>query len=123
MPVPEVEDNMKVKIVISSDAPQLSLARIQLELEAFQLVSALLVGFLAHLVLQKIWQIELFVLFIVWSPSYGYFIFQLQICEIFEEFASNLVNHFQNITIGTFMYYKLNKYYFCRENFLKKCKS
>ena len=34
-PMAEVEDNMKVKIVISSDAPELSLARIQLELEAF----------------------------------------------------------------------------------------
>ena len=111
---------MKVKIVISSDAPELSLARIQLELEAFQLISALLVEFLAHLALQKIWQIELFVLFIVWFPSYGYFIFQLQSCEIFEEFASNLVNHFQKITIGTFMCYKFNKYYFCKENFLKK---
>ena len=83
MPVPEVEDNMKVKIVISSDAPQLSLARIQLELEAFQLVSALPVGFLTHLALQKIWQIELFVSFIVWYPFYGYFIFQLQSYEIF----------------------------------------
>ena len=114
---------MKVKIVISSDAPQLSLARIQLELEALQLVSALPVGFLAHLTLQKIWQIELFVLFIVWFPSYGYFIFQLQSCEIFEEYASDLVNHFKKITIGTFMCYKFNKYYFCRENFLKKCKS
>ena len=49
MPVPEVEDNMKVKIVISSDAPKLSSALIQLELEAFQLGSARLVRFLAHL--------------------------------------------------------------------------
>ena len=35
--VPKVEDDMNVKIVISSDAPELSSARIQLELEAFQL--------------------------------------------------------------------------------------
>ena len=39
-PVPEVEDDMNVKIVISSDAPKLSSAQIQLELEAFQLRSA-----------------------------------------------------------------------------------
>ena len=83
MPVPEVEDNMKVRIVTSSDAPELSLAWIQLELEAFQLVLALLVGFLAHFVLQKIWQIELFVSFIVWFSFYGYFLFQLQSYEIF----------------------------------------
>ena len=36
----EVEDDMNVKIVISSDAPKLSSALIQLELEAFQLGSA-----------------------------------------------------------------------------------
>ena len=36
-PVPEVEDDMNVKIVISSDAPELSSALIRLELEAFQL--------------------------------------------------------------------------------------
>ena len=36
-PVPEVEDDMNVNIVISSDAPKLSSALIQLELEAFQL--------------------------------------------------------------------------------------
>ena len=35
--MPEVEDDMNVKIVISSDAPKLSSALIQLELEAFQL--------------------------------------------------------------------------------------
>ena len=39
-PVQEVEDDMNVKIVISSDAPKLSSTRIQLELEAFQLCSA-----------------------------------------------------------------------------------
>ena len=39
-PVPKVEDDMNVKIVISSDASKLSSARIQLELEAFQLRSA-----------------------------------------------------------------------------------
>ena len=33
----EVEDDMNVKIVISNDAPKLSSALIQLELEAFQL--------------------------------------------------------------------------------------
>ena len=48
-PVPEVEGDMNLKIVISSDAPELSSARIQLEPEAFQLCSARLVGFLAHL--------------------------------------------------------------------------
>ena len=48
-PVQEVEDDMNVKIVISSDAPKLSSALIQLELEAFQLGSARLVRFLAHL--------------------------------------------------------------------------
>ena len=37
--MPEVEDDMEVKIVISSDAPKLSSALIQLELEAFQLGS------------------------------------------------------------------------------------
>ena len=111
---------MKVKKVISSYASMLSSAWIQLELEAFQLDLARLVGFLAQVVLQKIWQIELFVLFIVWFPSYGYFIFQLQSCEIFEEFTSDLVNHFQKITLGTCMCYKFNKYYFCKENFLKK---
>ena len=36
----EVEDDMNVKIVISSDSPKLSSALIQLELEAFQLGSA-----------------------------------------------------------------------------------
>ena len=35
--MPEVEDDMNLKIVISSDTPELNLARIQLELEAFQL--------------------------------------------------------------------------------------
>ena len=40
IPVPEVEGDMNLKIVISSDAPKLSSARIQLELEAFQLRSA-----------------------------------------------------------------------------------
>ena len=40
MPVPEVEDDMNVKIVLSSDAPKLISAGIQLELEAFQLGSA-----------------------------------------------------------------------------------
>ena len=38
--VPEVEGDMNLKIVISSDASKLSSARIQLELEAFQLRSA-----------------------------------------------------------------------------------
>ena len=38
--MPEVEDDMNVKIAISSDAPKLSSARIQLKLEAFQLGSA-----------------------------------------------------------------------------------
>ena len=33
----EVEDDMNVKIVISSDVPKLSSALIHLELEAFQL--------------------------------------------------------------------------------------
>ena len=49
-PVPEVEDDMNLKIVISSDAPELSSARIQLELEDFQLGSARLVGFSSQLV-------------------------------------------------------------------------
>ena len=44
------------------NAPELILARIQLELEAFQL--AWLVGFWAQLVLQIIWQNELLVLFV-----------------------------------------------------------
>ena len=46
-PVPEVEDDMNAKIVISSasDALKLSSARIQLKLEAFQLSLARLVGF------------------------------------------------------------------------------
>ena len=39
-PGPEVEDDLNAKIVISSDAPKLSSAWIQLELEAFQLRSA-----------------------------------------------------------------------------------
>ena len=39
-PVPEVEGDMNLKIVISSDAPKLSSTQIQLELEAFQLRSA-----------------------------------------------------------------------------------
>ena len=39
-PVPEVEDDMNVKIVISSDTPELNLAQIQIELEAFQLCLA-----------------------------------------------------------------------------------
>ena len=39
-PVPEVEDDMNVKIVISSDASELSSAQIQLELETFQLGSS-----------------------------------------------------------------------------------
>ena len=39
-PVPEVEGDMNLKIVISSDAPKLSSTRIQLKLEAFQLRSA-----------------------------------------------------------------------------------
>ena len=47
--MPEVEDDMNVKIVISSDAPKLSSALIQLELDAFQLGLAWLVGFSAHL--------------------------------------------------------------------------
>ena len=47
--MPEVEDDMNVKIVISSDAPKLSSALIQLELEAFQLGSPRLVKFSAHL--------------------------------------------------------------------------
>ena len=38
--MPEVEDDMNVKIVISSDTPELNLAQIQLELEAFQLCLA-----------------------------------------------------------------------------------
>ena len=38
--MPEVEGDMNLKIVISSDAPELSSARIQLELEDFQLGSA-----------------------------------------------------------------------------------
>ena len=37
---PEVEDDMNVKIVISSDASELSSAQIQLELETFQLGSS-----------------------------------------------------------------------------------
>ena len=56
---------MKVKKVISSYASMLSSAWIQLELEAFQLDLARLVGFLAQVVLQKIWQIKLFLLIIV----------------------------------------------------------
>ena len=48
-PVPKVEDDMNVKIVISSDALELSFAQIQLKLQAFQLGSTWLVGFLAHL--------------------------------------------------------------------------
>ena len=47
--MPKVEDDMNVKIVISSDALELSFAQIQLELEAFQLGSTWLVGFSAHL--------------------------------------------------------------------------
>ena len=47
----------------TSDAPELSSARIQLELEDFQLGSARLVRFWAQLILQKIWHNELFVLF------------------------------------------------------------
>ena len=47
--VPEVEDDMNLKMVISIDAPELSSARIQLELEPFHLCSARLVGFLTHL--------------------------------------------------------------------------
>ena len=47
--MPEVEDDMNVKIVMSSDTPELSLALIQLEIEAFQLRYAWLVGFSAHL--------------------------------------------------------------------------
>ena len=47
--VPKLEDDMNVKIIISSDARKLSSARIQLELEAFQLRLARLVGFSAHL--------------------------------------------------------------------------
>ena len=43
--VPEVEDDMNLKMVISIDAPELSSAWIQLELEAFQLGSAQLMGF------------------------------------------------------------------------------
>ena len=39
-PVPEVEGDMNLKIVITSDASKLSSAWIQLELEAFQLRSA-----------------------------------------------------------------------------------
>ena len=39
-PVPKVEDDMNVKIVISSDALELSFAQIQLKLEAFQPGSA-----------------------------------------------------------------------------------
>ena len=99
--MPKVEDDMKVKKVISSYASMLSSAWIQLELEAFQLDLARLVGFLAQVVLQKIWQIKLFLLIIVWFPTYGYVQFQLQSCEIFEEYASDLVNYFQKITIGT----------------------
>ena len=48
-PVPEVENDMNIKKVIRSDALELSLAQIQLKLEDFQLSSAWLVGFLAHL--------------------------------------------------------------------------
>ena len=40
MPVPEVENDMNMKKVIRSDALELSLAQIQLKLEAFQLRSA-----------------------------------------------------------------------------------
>ena len=52
--MPEVEDDMNVKKVISSDAPKLSLALIQLKLEAFrlglaQLDLARLLEFSAHL--------------------------------------------------------------------------
>ena len=47
--MPEVEDDTNVKIVMSSDTPELSLALIQLEIEAFQLRFAQLVGFLAPL--------------------------------------------------------------------------
>ena len=104
-PVPKVEDDMNVKIVISSDALELSLAQIQLELEAFQLGSAWLICWIfSSSRVAKNWQIKLFVLFIVWFPTYGYFLFQLQICEIFEEYASDLVNNFQKITIGTCTY-------------------
>ena len=49
MPVPEVENDMNMKKVIRSDALELSLAQIQLKLEAFQLGSAWLVGISAHL--------------------------------------------------------------------------
>ena len=48
-PVPKVEDDMNVKIVISSDALELSFAQIQLKLEDFLLGWTWLVGFLAHL--------------------------------------------------------------------------
>ena len=47
--MPEVEDDMNVKIVISSDVPKLSSALIHLELEAFQLGSPWLVKFSTHL--------------------------------------------------------------------------
>ena len=47
--MPKVEDDMNVKIVISSDALELSFAQIQLKLEAFQPSSTWLVGFSAHL--------------------------------------------------------------------------
>ena len=47
--MPEAEDDTNVKIVMSSDAPELSLALIHLQPEAFQLGSTWLVGFSAHL--------------------------------------------------------------------------
>ena len=50
-------------MLVDSDAPELSSARIQLELEDFQLGSAVLVRFWAQLILQKIWHNELFALF------------------------------------------------------------
>ena len=52
--MPEVEGDMNLKIVISSDAPELSSARIQLELENFRLV-----GFSSQLVYRKIGRKEL----------------------------------------------------------------
>ena len=47
--MPEAEDDTNIEIVMSSDTPELSLALIQLEIKAFQLRFARLVGFLAHL--------------------------------------------------------------------------
>ena len=86
--------------VITSDAPELSSARIQLELEDFQLGSARLVRFWAQLILQKIWHNELFVLFEDFEFS------SCNIMDLFGEKTSDLVSFFHSITKIIRMSYK-----------------